>query len=249
MRQVGRYLAVGVAVYLLILIVNFPAGYVRDTLQERLPGLLLADVSGSVFSGRAGQASYAGLDLGEIEWRMRPLSLLLLRLEYLFSLSHPDNSGRFTLGIRPGSEAYGRDLDMQLAPDRLLNRFSPVTLQTRGKLAVLLEQFELGETGIRGLAGSATWLDAAVESPLALPLGEIGLELGSREDDLVATVVEGGALGVSGEIRLQAGNRYSVDLRLEPDNSVSEETRRLLEVGMKPHPSGGFMLKTGGSLR
>ena len=249
MKQAGRYLAVGVAAYLLILIINFPAGYVSDTLQQRLPGLALADVSGSVFSGRAGQANYEGLDLGEIRWRIRPLSLLLLRLEYRFSLSHPDNHGHLTLGIRPGSDVYGRALDLQLQPDRLINRFSPVTLQTQGNLALLLAEFTLGEAGIRDLSGTATWQDAAVESPLVLPLGEVGVELTSRNEDLVARVTRGGTLGVSGEILLQPGNRYTVDLRLNPDNSVSEETRGLLEVGMQPHPGGGYLLKTSGRLQ
>ena len=75
-----RYLAVGVAAFLVILVVNFPAGYVRGTLQEALPGLQLGNLSGSVFSGRSDSASYAGQDLGTVDWRLKPLALLLLVL-------------------------------------------------------------------------------------------------------------------------------------------------------------------------
>jgi general secretion pathway protein N len=245
-KPLWRYLAVGVAAYVLVLVTGFPATYVRGTLQEALPGLQLGGVSGTVFSGHSSRAIYQGIDLGEVDWHFRPLALLLLRLEYHLEFSHPDNSGQVNIGIRPGGDVHGHALEVQLVPDGLVNRFSPVTIQSSGSLNLVLDSFEVVGEQLRAVNGTAAWKDAAIESPVVLPLGEIGLSLESRADTLVAAVTRGGELGVSGEILLQPGNRYSVDLVLRPGAGVSSDTRELLAVSMRPDSSGGYRLKTNG---
>ena len=244
-----RYLAVGVTVFLLILVINFPAGYVRGTLQEALPGLQLGNLSGSVFSGQSGSASYAGLDLGTVDWRLQPLALLLLRIEYRLAFSHPDNSGHVTVGVKAGGDVYGKSLDMQLLPDRLLNRFSPVTLVTRGSVEMLVDSFELEGEQLRNVSGTVHWRDGAIESPLVLPLGDLGMVLESREATLAAVVNRGGDMGLSGEILLQPGNRYAVDLALKPAGGLASGTRDLLDATLQRHPAGGYILKTNGTLQ
>lgn len=246
MKPLWRYLAVGVAAYLLVLVTGFPATYVRGTLQEALPGLQLGGVTGTVFSGHSSTAIYQGIDLGEVDWHFRPLSLLLLRLEYHLEFSHPDNSGQVNIGIRPGGGVHGHALEVQLVPDSLVNRFSPVTIQSRGSLNLVLDSFEVDGEQLRAVTGTAAWKDAAIESPVVLPLGEIGLSLESRADTLVAAVTRGGELGVSGEILLQPGNRYTVDLLLRPADDISSDTAELLAVAMQPNSSGGYRLKTTG---
>ncbi|MGB5261127.1 MAG: type II secretion system protein N [Gammaproteobacteria bacterium] len=241
-----RYLAIGVAVYVLVLVAGFPASYVRGTLQDALPGLQLGGVTGTVFSGYASSAVYQGLDLGEVDWHFRPLALLLLRLEYHLAFSHPDNSGHVNIGIRPGGDVQGRALEMQLAPDRLVNRFSPVAIQSRGRLDLVLDSFEVDGEQLRAVTGQAAWKDAAIESPVVLTLGEIGLTLQSRADTLVAAVTRGGELGLSGEILLQPGNRYALDLVLRPGAGINSDTRDLLASAMQADASGGFLLKTSG---
>lgn len=247
MKPALRYLAVGAAAYLLILVVTFPADYLRDTLQDRLPGLVLGDVGGSVFSGQSQRVSYMGQELGPVEWRIRPSALLMLRVEYRLQFSSPDNNGHVNIGIRSGSDVYGHGLDMRLVPDRLVNTFSPVAIQTRGAMNLVLERFELTSAGARGVTGTALWQDAAIESPLVLPLGDVELALESRDEDLVATVTRGGDLGLSGEMLLQPGDRYVLDLVLRPNDSVGSEVQALLETTIPRHPAGGYQLKTNGS--
>ena len=73
MKFAWRYLAIGAAAYFLILIAGFPASYARSTLQSALPGLQLAELSGSVVSGNSSQAVYRGIDLGQVDWQFRPV--------------------------------------------------------------------------------------------------------------------------------------------------------------------------------
>jgi hypothetical protein len=246
-KRAWRYLAVGAAAYLLILVVNFPASFIRDQLQAALPGLALGAVSGSVFSGHSSAANFEGFPLGTVTWRFRPQALLLLRMEYGLSFAHPDNNGRLNIGVGPGGSVHGSALDMQLAPAPLVNRFSPMELATSGMLNISLASFEIENGQLQELNGTADWQAAAIESPLVLSLGDIGLRLGNNADTIIGTVVEGGELGLSGDIVLAPAGRYDVDLLLRPADSVDAATRNLLASMMQANTSGDYILKTTGS--
>lgn len=247
MKRAWRYLAVGAAVYLLVLVINFPAGFVRDRLQAALPGLELGTVSGSVFSGHSSPANFRGFPLGTVTWQLRPLALFLLRIEYGLSFAHPDNNGRLNIGVGPGGNVHGSALEMQLAPAPLVNRFSPMELDASGMLNISLASFEIENGQLQELSGTADWQAAAIESPLLLPLGDIGLNLENNADTIIGTVVDGGELGLSGDIVLAPGGRYDVDLLLRPADSVDAATRNLLASMMQSNSSGDYILKTTGS--
>ena len=246
MKPAWRYLAIGAAVYVVILIAGFPASYARSTLQSALPGLQLAELDGSVFSGHASRAVYHGIDLGEVDWRFRPLALLLLRLEYHLEFAHPDSHGHVNIGVRPGGDVVGHDLTMRVRPDRLLNQFSPVAIESSGSIDLSLEQFTLQDQQLREVSGTAAWQQAAIDMPMVLTLGEVGLALETRGDTLVAVITRGGVLGLSGEVQLLPGNRYALDLVLRPGAAVGDDTRELLAAVLQTHRDGGYQLKTSG---
>ena len=248
MKAVWRYLAIGAAAYVFILIAGFPANHARSALQSALPGLHLAELSGSVFSGHASRAVYRGIDLGKIDWHFRPLALLQLRLEYHLEFLHPDNQGQVNIGLRPGGKVVGHDLKMRTQSDPLLNHFSPVLIQSHGSLDLVLKHFALENEQLREVNGIVRWQDAAISAPLELPLGEIGLVLETRNDTLVAAINRGGALGLSGEILLQPDNRYALDLAMRPGAAVGDDVQELLAATLQQRPDGSYQIKTSGRL-
>jgi general secretion pathway protein N len=243
-----RYLVVGVTAYLLFLVATVPATYIRSTLQSQVPELLLGKLSGTVFSGKVGQVRFQDLELGPVNWHFRPLAVLLLRIEYRLELSHPDSQGHLILGIKPGGEIYGKALEIQLLPDRLINQFSPVQLRSRGMLDLRLDSFEIAGGQLAAVAGTISWQDAAIMSPLELGLGQLELALESRDDYLVGTVTRGGELGASGDISIQAGGGYTLDLVLRPGNYVDSDTLGLLDAVTQAGPGGSYLLKSSGRL-
>ena len=257
MKVAWRYLAIGAAAYVLILVAGFPASHARSTLQSALPGLQLAELSGSVFSGHASRAIYRGIDLGKVDWHFRPLALFSLRLEYHLEFTQPDNHGHLNIGLRPGGEVVGHDLELRMQSDRLLKQLPPVlkvnnmtlpigTIESRGTFDLVLERFVLVDQQLRQVTGTAAWQQAAIDAPLELPLGEVRLALETRDDTLVAAVTRGGTLGLSGEILLRPDNRYALDLVLRPGEAVGQDTRALLTVGLQQQPDGAYLLKNSG---
>ena len=248
MKRVWRYLAIGVTVYLLVLVSNFPADKVKALLESRVADLSLHAVTGSVFSGRAGQLVYQGLDLGALSWQFRPSALLLGRAEYRVELEHAGNQGTGKIGITPLGRTYGRDLELTMLSDRLINHYSPIAVSTSGELNLVLDTLDFGSGIPRDLAGRVVWQDAAVLEPTDMVLGTVELALQGNGEELAGNVIRGGVLGASGDLALLTGGHYRVSLVLRPDNDVSTETLELLENYAPMQANGDYLVNASGQL-
>lgn len=248
MKRVWRYLAVGATVYLLVLISTFPAERIKSLLESRVADLSLHAVTGSVFSGKARQLVYQGLDLGTLHWQFRPAALLLGRAEYRLELSHADNQGQGYIGITPLGRIYGRDLELMLLPDRIINHYSPVAVSSSGELNLIVETLEFGSGLPRDLVGRLAWQDAAVMEPVDMVLGDVELALQGSAEELACSITRGGVLGASGDLALLPGSRYRVNLLLRPDNDASTETLDLLGNHARMQANGDYLLNASGQL-
>ncbi len=249
MTRVWRLLALGVGAYLLVLVTTFPAERVSGMLQDQVAELSLNGVSGTAFSGQAAQVVYQGLDLGPVHWRFRPLTLLLGRLEYRIELTHPDNHGQFNVGKTLTGRTYLHGLDIELLADRLINHYSPTTVDTSGTLRLVFETLDPGADYSGEVNGRLVWQDAVILEPLSLVLGRLELEIVTDDGELVGRFVDGGDLGVSGEMALSATYAYRVNLLLRPVNDISPATRELLEKNAaQRQPNGDYRIDTSGQL-
>ena len=248
MTRVWRLVALGVGAYLLVLVTTFPAERIGTMLQDQVADLSLHGVSGSAFSGQAVQVVYQGLDLGSVQWRFRPLALLLGHLEYRLELMHPDNHGQLHAGKTLTGRTYIHDMDIQLLPDRLINHYSPVSVDTSGTLRLVFETFNPGADYSGVVEGRIEWQDAAILAPMSLVLGQLQLDVVTDNGELVGHFSNGGDLGVSGDLALSPVYVYRVNLLLRPGNNVSRDTLNMLEQSARRQPDGDFRIDKSGQL-
>jgi len=241
-----RLLALGVATYLLILITTFPAARVTGMLEERVPDLAIQAVSGSVFSGQAGQIIWQDLDLGTVHWQFRPMALLLGRIEYLLELTHPANHGQLTAGVSLTGRVYAQDLELLLLPDRVLNHYSPIAVTTSGELLLAFEEIDLADIYSSRTTGQLAWRDAVIFEPVEMVLGQLELGVRGTAEELVGEVIKGGELGASGEVSLSRDNSYLIKLLLQPGDDVSAATLDMLEDAAQLQPNGDYLVEQSG---
>jgi len=240
--------AIGLAAYLLILLATFPVTRLTGAIEQRLDGVLLRGVSGSLWSGQATRVLYQGTAVGSVRWQLRPLRLLTGNVEYRVDLLDERVSGNGLLDLSFAGRVHGRDLELQLPPAELINRFSPIAVAAAGALVLQLQQFDLPGQLPTGVQGVLRWQGARLMAPLELELGDLALDLASAGDDLQATVSAGGTLGLSGNITLQAAGRYAVNLRLQPGSETGAEVRDMLDTLVPRRPGGGYQLTAAGNL-
>ncbi len=248
MMNAGRTVAIGVAAYLLILVATFPVAYFVGAIEQHVGGLQLRAVSGSPWSGQAGRVILHGTDIGGVRWALRPLRLLTGNLEYRVELQDARQHGSGLLDLSFSGRLYGRDVHVQVPPAVLFERFSPIGVVAAGEVSLQLDSCELGSGLPTAVQGTVRWPGARISSPLQLQLGDLALDLASSAAGLVATVAQGGVLGLSGNIALQHDGRYTINLRLQPGADAGVETRDMLDSLLQRRPGGGYQITTAGRL-
>jgi len=247
-KRAWPLLVIGATAYLLFLIVTFPAARLVPLLQRQVTGLSLHVVAGSVFSGQAAQLVYQGLDYGHLTWHARPAALLRGRVEFHIELTDPANPGHANIAITPQGNVYGRDVELMLSPDRLANQYSPVPVRTSGALLLQIDTFSAAGGFPQDVAGSLSWEDAVVLEPIEIILGDVGMTLHSQENALAGSITKGGRLEASGDIQLFADGRYHLNLRILPDNEMSEETLAALEMVGQVQPDSSLLFNASGRI-
>ena len=248
MKRVWPLLAIGAAAYLLVLAVTFPAARLVPLLERNVAGLSLHAVSGSVFSGQAAQLVYDGIDFGHLTWRFRPAGLLLGRVEFHLELTDPANPGHADIALTPWGHIHGQDLQLTLSPDRLVNHYSPMAVRTSGVMQLQIDAIRVTDGFPKDLAGSLSWEDAVVLTPIDIVPGDVVMALSSQGNMLAGTLVQGGRLEAAGEIQLFDDGRYRVDLRILPDKDMSDETLATLEMLGQMQSDSTLLFKTSGQL-
>jgi hypothetical protein len=123
MRKVWPLLVIGVLTYALFLLARLPAAMLLGPAGQA-PGLQLAAPSGTVWQGRFEQARLATVDLGRVQWRVRPSRLLAGRLELELQARPAGGSASGTLQLRPGGRVALVDGRGQLPVTPLAPLFS-----------------------------------------------------------------------------------------------------------------------------
>lgn len=246
MHRAWRLLALGVAAYLLILVTTFPAARVTGMLEQWLSDLSLVAVSGSVFSGKAGRVVWQDLDLGPMHWQFSPLALLSGRVEYSVELTHPANTGQLAAGMTLFGNAYVHDLQLQLLPDRIINHYSPVEVQTGGEWLLDFEEIDVSDVFSGATSGELAWQDAVILAPVNMVLGQLKIDVQGNDEALLGEIVAGGALGAAGNASLLADGGYRLDITLQPGPDATAETLDLLEQGARLQSNGDYLIRQAG---
>lgn len=246
MQRAWRLIALGVAAYLLILVTTFPAARLTGMLEQRLSDLSILAVSGSVFSGKAGRVVWQDLDLGSMHWQFSPLALLLGRVEYSVELMHPANAGQLAAGMTLFGNAYVHNLDLKLLPDRIINHYSPVEVQTGGEWWLDFEEIDVNDVFSGSTSGTIAWQDAVILAPVNMVLGQLKLDVQGNNAALLGEIVEGGALGASGNVSLLVDGGYQLDITLQPGPDATAETFDMLEDGALLQSNGNYLIRQSG---
>jgi general secretion pathway protein N len=237
-----RLVAAFSGVFLMILLVTAPARLLNVFLpvdQVRLQGY-----NGTLWQGSATSASLAvaggWLQLGELEWKLSPWSLLLLSPRIQFESRWGRQMVVADVRISPTGNLQLRDTSLSFSA-ALVKQWMPVTLA--GTLELLLVEMELGEAMPVAGQGRLVWRDALwIGNRSRQALGdyvlEFTVETGQQVRGTVTTL--SGPVQVEGSFAVQ-GRNYSVDATMTAEEGFDPELGSALELLAAP-VDGGYQL-------
>jgi general secretion pathway protein N len=233
-----RYILAGILVFLVVLLVTFPA---RVAYRWFAPAdLQLSGISGSIWSGSATEGMAGGAYIRDLTWRMQPGALLTGKLA--FATSSKPASGTMTTDVAVG-------LDGSLALTGLsgsvpLDLVHPALQQSgiNGDLSLRFDSLVL-ENGLPVEAtGTVTVANFFVPDLSAGVLGDFRADFQTTDSGITGNVDDvSGVLDITGVITVNADRNYSlvgeVAARPAAPPSIEQQLRFLGspdERGMRP---------------
>lgn len=251
----------GLLVYLVALVLTFPAerAYAHwQSSAQANKSIALSGISGSVWSGKAGMALIQGQQLKDVEWSLRPWSLLFGQVGLSWRFQLPAEDGQ---AVEGGGGGYaqaetGLGLDGSVSLEQLEARLpaqwvaavaKAAVVRPSGVVSVNLKQLRWDGQSLVSAEGRVAWHGAGVNIFKPVALGDLALSLETTDEAVKGVLSDGGGpLSLDGLLTLSPDGKYEFNGSFAARNSPDLENA-LRSMG-RAGADGRIKLKRAGSL-
>lgn len=234
---------VGMAAYLLFLLMAAPAVKVWPLFQSRLQNIQLAGIEGSLWSGQAAQLDVSPLQLKDVSWRFRPFGLFVGRAVFNVDGQLQAEKIKAKVGSTFLGRPYLSDLRGRVSANDLFYWLGLKPVKLGGDLDFDIDDLEWSESGLPAMAGTTSWSSAQLVSPIQLVLGTAQLET-QIEDAVTRGALEarGGALLVQADVELKPDGAYRFDADIQPKGDLPPAVEKFLSA-FAAYKDGSYRLE------
>ena len=238
----------GVAAFLTTLIVRFPAASLLSWVKTG--NVNIAQVSGSVWNGSAGQIQLPDAEnIENVNWSFNPLGLLTAQ-------AGADLDFTYLGGHASMTAAYGVTGNISLSDGqysvaaKALEALLPLPLaEFRGELQLNLAELVIAGQQLKTAQGALVWKGAKLVRPVAAQLGTVELDVKPDGKKHIFTLNnKGGEVRLSGQVILEADNRYKADIKIKPERNASRELTSSLQMLGRKKKDGSYRIQQQGRL-
>lgn len=220
------------------LIATLPVSFVLPFLPKSVP-LTFNGAQGTVWKGSAAQLGWQRQPLGKLEWKIHPLSLLLLRLNVDFKLSGE--------AIRATGNALVNREQSVLLTDTILNAniaqlpLSSLNMMVipEGEVNATIRFLSIQEQKLHSTDTDVLWNNAKITSPVTLALGQVSLKVTGDEEAFDGVLdSKDGAINAAGKLNVSRQGLLKANIRLTPAANAPADIKDLLPMIGRPDRNG-----------
>ena len=244
MNPIARYVGAVVAAYLVFLVGTLPATHAYSLFKNSSGLLHLYGLEGSVWSGRAAEASYGQHRLGPLQWELLARKLWLGRVELKWS-SEGETSKSFGSIARKLTGAVwvrGVEAHLPIADLPALPNLGP--LKPQGVLGINLQDITLKNGIVTSGHGRMVWQGAGISAPQPVTLGNFEMDVTSDASGVKGVLHDtGGPLQAQGVLLLKPDGGYQFTGSLLARDAQLAEGLKFLG---QPGPNGAVSVAWSG---
>ncbi|NOZ51565.1 MAG: type II secretion system protein N [Gammaproteobacteria bacterium] len=242
---------IGIVAFVVFLVATLPANvaysYWKKILGVNVP-IVLGDVEGSIWSGKAGKALVKGQRLEAITWDVNVYTLLLGILELNVELKVQDGYAKGIVGHSFFGGSYFSNVEAWLPVSEVANLLSVSALRPAGDLDVQLSSVKIDNNTIVSAKGDLAWHSAEMTLLTKLSLGDLQVTLEPSEDGIKGVLADqGGPLIADGILQLNRDNSYQFNGAFAVRGNQPNLTNALRTMG-RPGPEGKVKVSQSGNL-
>lgn len=241
----GRLIAVALIAFVAGVVLLFPARVAYRWFAP--PEIALSGIEGTVWRGSARDASFSGIYLRDLDWRIRPQALFAARLSYRISAAPAGGFLDGDASVSPGGTLRLTDLRASLPLEAISE-----AVRMPGLAGLANAQFERLEVdGGVPMAADGVLEVASLRVPLVapMPIGGYRAEFFTQADGVIASVEDtDGLVDVAGRLLLSSDRSYQFLGQIAPKAETPEALRNQMRFLGTANARGQYELRLEGSL-
>jgi general secretion pathway protein N len=190
-----KLIVAGVVLFVVFLVATLPArvayALVRQKLAPEAP-LVLSNIQGTVWSGRAGPALLGTQRLDSLAWDLSAAALLIGRVQADVEFRNGDSFGSANVARGFTGKIYARDIEARIDLQRMKLFAQVLPLGMQGALLLHVSEFDLDRRTITNAVGTLAWDGAVITVPQRTEFGNLRVTLGAEGDSVKGTLSDGG---------------------------------------------------------
>jgi general secretion pathway protein N len=252
-KRISVWIALGLGAYLVFVLATLPASFLLARLERA--DIHAVAASGSVWHGRAVGLKWKAMPLGDLEWHVRPASLLLGRLAAHAELARADGYARGDLAVGLTGTLTVGSATLALPLDALTIAGAPPGW--RGKLAADISNLTLRNGWIEEASATleARELVGPARNPAAMGGFRVAIPGQSGRASADERALHGdlsdlgdGPLAVQGTVRVDPDGSYLIEGTVAPRPSAPSRVVDTLRYLGEPDTEGRRPFSISGTL-
>lgn len=249
-RMDWRLVLFGVLAYVAFLVLSFPADRVYQFWKAdagKQQPIALSQISGSIWSGQAGQALINGQRLEGLSWTLQPWALGAGKVALSWGAKLADGFGEGQLAAGLQGELEMGHLKARLPLSEISVR-ALQALQPKGTLNLNLKHVAWTGQTLSSAEGRLVWNGAGINILQDLEFGDLVLTLENTPDGVKGVLSDGGGpLQAEGVLTLSADGKYTFSGSFAARGGDQALTNALRTLG-RPGADGKVKVSQSGTL-
>lgn len=249
-----RLLYVGIGAYIVFLLATLPASFLTRYILPSVKSanaIKLQSVHGSVWQGRAMDASINRFSLGRLDWKLNGWGLLLgdVDLKLKFKNENSRGSGFVSMGF--GGSTVAEDIEVQFPSEALQPLLYGIPISFSGDLRGSIKLLEIKPGKVLRSTGRVVWQSAALRAPQNIELGSflITLEPINNGTKLKITDQQQGPVISDIGITVKGDGEYRLNGWLKARDERQQHITEALRLIGRSDSTGKFWMSFSGKLR
>ncbi len=214
MKPWMKYSVLGLMVYLVFLLIQFPANQAyavaKNYLDEQNVPVTLYEPNGTIWQGKATRLVYQGRSYNDVKWRLLPLDLLTGKLSLSLSFRNTDSFADAVVSRKIFGGLELANTRASMTAQEVLALAAIPAVQLGGRFDLNVASLALDQNRVSHLVGRLVWSDAESKFPQKLLMGDLFADMNTTDDGTIQVKLGdgGGPLELNGDLLVTPEGQY-----------------------------------------
>jgi len=247
-----KFIIVGVVAYLIFIIAEFPAAVAYQYIVkpfDRASVVNLQGLTGTLWSGKAAQSRIANLTLGQLQWHIQFMPMLMGKLGLGVQLKNKSDNINADIITGMGGLLEVDNLQGQVPIQTFTPLFYGLPIAVAGQVSADIQHAEIKQGQKILVEGKAVWRNAALTAPTAFEFGDLFAAFRPKpEGTEILLSDQGGPLSLEGTVQVKNSGEYKLNIYLG-SRGKDDGLKNALKMLGRTNPQGKILISRTGRLK